>query len=438
MAGNLILEAGIGSWGRYPQQRHHLHVLWDRSRELPLFGAPALPYGRGRSYGDVCLNDGGVLLSTRGLDRFISLDEERGLLRCEAGLTFEQILDLIVPRGWFLPVTPGTRFATLGGAIANDVHGKNHHRVGSFGHFVRELELLRTDGRRLLCSRQQNPEWLAATIGGLGLTGLVTWAEVELKRIHNPWLLAQTIRFFDVDEFFALSADSERDYEYTVAWIDCAARAARGRGLFMRANHSPALDDLPPAPRRKRLRVPFTPPLALVNRATLMPFNAAYFRFHRAGGTPELVHFDPFFYPLDAVLEWNRLYGPRGFLQYQCVVPLGERAAITELLDRIGQRRSGSFLAVLKTFGDRAADGMLSFPRAGITLALDFPIVGPDTFALMTELDRIVLDAKGAIYPAKDARMPPAMFRAGFPAAERFTQFIDAGLSSSFWRRVTH
>jgi len=169
-----------------------------------------------------------------------------------------------------------------------------------------------------------------------------------------------------------------------------------------------------------------------------MPFNAAYFWSHRTRGTPELVHFDPFFYPLDAVLEWNRLYGPRGFLQYQCVVPLGESAAITTLLDRVGQRRAGSFLAVLKTFGDRAADGMLSFPRAGITLALDFPIVGPATFALMTELDRIVLDAKGAIYPAKDARMPPAMFRSGFPASERFTQFVDPGLSSSFWRRVMH
>jgi FAD/FMN-containing dehydrogenase len=438
MAGDLeklSLRSGIGSWGRYPQQRHHLHVLWDRSRELPRFPAPALPYGRGRSYGDVCLNDGGVLLSTRGLDRFISLDDERGWLRCEAGLTFEQILGLIVPRGWFLPVTPGTRLATLGGAIANDVHGKNHHRVGSFGHFVRELELLRTDGQRLRCSRQQNAEWFAATIGGLGLTGLITWAELELKRIHNPWLIAQTTRFFDVDEFFALSADSERDYEYTVAWIDCTTR---GRGLFMRANHAPPLDNLPPAPRAKRLRVPFTPPLALVNRATLMPFNAAYFWSHRARGAPELTHFDAFFYPLDALLEWNRLYGPRGFLQYQCVVPPGESAAITALLDWIGQRRAGSFLAVLKTFGDRAADGMLSFPRAGITLALDFPIVGPKTFALLTELDRIVLDAKGAIYPAKDARMPPAMFRAGFPASERFTPFIDPGLSSSFRRRVMH
>src|SRR6185437_9665610 len=226
---------------------------------------------------------------------------------------------------------------TLGGAIANDVHGKNHHRVGSFGHFVRELELLRTDGQRLRCSRQQNAEWFAATIGGLGLTGLITWAELELKRIHNPWLIAQTTRFFDVDEFFALSADSERDYEYTVAWIDCTTR---GRGLFMRANHAPPLDDLPPAPRAKRLRVPFTPPLALVNRATLMPFNAAYFWSHRARGAPELTHFDAFFYPLDALLEWNRLYGPRGFLQYQCVVPPGESAAITALLDWIGQRRA--------------------------------------------------------------------------------------------------
>ena len=413
-------------------------MVWDRHRSLPTFRAPALPYGRGRSYGDVCLNDGGVLLGTRGLDRYISLDIERGILAGESGLTLGQILELIVPKGWFLPVTPGTKHVTLGGAIANDVHGKNHHRVGSFGHFVRRFELLRSDGERLLCSRQENPEWFAATLGGLGLTGLVTWAELELRRIHNPWLMAQTIRFFELEEFFALSAQSEGDYEYTVAWVDCAARKSRGRGLFMRANHAPMRDDLPDVPRRLNLRVPLTPPVALVNRLTLKPLNAAYFRATRTQREARPVHYDPFFYPLDTVRDWNRLYGPRGFLQHQCVVPVREKRAIGEILSLVGRSGSGSFLAVLKTFGNRAAEGMLSFPRAGVTLTLDFPITGAETFKLMTQLDQVVSDAGGALYPAKDARMSAALFRAGFPSSDRFGRFADPGFSSSFWRRVMH
>jgi len=405
-----------------------------------VFAAPALPYGNGRSYGDVCLNDGGVLLHTRRLDRFIAMDANRGLLTCESGVTLEEVLDLIVPMGWFLSVTPGTKFVTVGGAIANDVHGKNHHRVGTFGHFVRRFELLRSDGQRMVCSRKENSEWFAATVGGLGLTGVITWAELELRPIHNPWLASETIRFFDLKEFMSLAAESERDYEYTVAWIDCADRGARGRGLFMRANHASQREELLPAePGRKHaLRIPVTPPFALFNRATVSILNRAYFWATRTSRS-KLVHYDAFFYPLDSVLEWNRLYGRRGFLQYQCVVPLtGATEALGCLLARIAQGGNGSFLTVLKTFGDRPPHGLLSFPRRGVTLALDFPISGQETYDLLTELNRIAMDAGGAVYPAKDARMSSRAFHAGFPHVDRFIPFVDPGFSSSFWRRMGH
>ncbi|WP_257388724.1 FAD-binding oxidoreductase, partial [Tahibacter caeni] len=229
------------SWGRYPPPRdQRLWMLRDRDAPLPDFSGTALPHGNGRSYGDSCLNSGGNLLCTRGLDRFIAFDAERGVLRCEAGVLLGEILDLVVGQGWFLPVTPGTKYVTVGGAIANDVHGKNHHVNGCFSEHVNGFELLRSDGSRRWCSAQENADWFAATAGGLGLTGLITWAELRLQRVRGPWLNAETHRFGSLAEFFALSAAAERDYEYTVAWIDCAARgAAAGRGHFICANHAP-------------------------------------------------------------------------------------------------------------------------------------------------------------------------------------------------------
>ncbi|HSX59193.1 MAG TPA: FAD-binding oxidoreductase, partial [Tahibacter sp.] len=232
------------SWGRYPRPHdQRLLALRDRDAPLPAFDGTALPRGNGRSYGDSCLNDGGTLLCARGLDRFIAFDAATGVLRCEAGTLLAEILDLVVAQGWFLPVTPGTKFVTVGGAIANDVHGKNHHVAGCFSEHVRGFELLRSDGSRRWCSPSENADWFAATVAGLGLTGLITQAELQLRRVRSPWLSAETHRFGSLSEFFALSAASERDYEYTVAWIDCAARERTlGRGHFIRANHAPAAD----------------------------------------------------------------------------------------------------------------------------------------------------------------------------------------------------
>lgn len=397
---------------------------------------PVLPYGNGRSYGDVCLNDGGTLLAGRGLDRFIFFDAVGGVIDCEAGVLLEEIIDLVLGQGWFIPVSPGTRFVTVGGAIANDVHGKNHHRAGSFGNHVLEFELLRSDGCRLRCSRAENSEWYEATIGGLGLTGLILSAKLQLRRVPGPWLRGDSRRFHNLREFFSISRESDADYEHTVAWIDCAATGSGlGRGIFMRGNH--ALSTQRP-PSERRLRVPFTPPVSLINQLSLRLFN--YFYFHRAGAESVDVmwHYRSFFYPLDGILEWNRVYGPKGFFQYQCVIPeaLAEEA-LEEMLRRIARHGTGSFLAVLKVFGGLRSRGMMSFARPGATLALDFPNGGARTLALLDSLDEITRAAGGAVYPAKDARMSPESFRTYFPNWERFRGFVDPKFSSSFWRRVT-
>ncbi len=423
------------SWGRLPFGAQRVVELSSRFQALPALDS-MLPYGNGRSYGDVCLNDSGSLLAARRLDRFIAFDPASGVIDCEAGVLFSEIIDLVLPSGWFLPVTPGTCLVTVGGAIANDVHGKNHHRLGSMGHHVSELELLRSDGQVLLCGPQLNREWFAATVGGMGLTGLIRRAKIQLRRVPGPWVRGDNLRFSSLDEFFALSRESDRDYEYTVAWIDCAAAAARrGRGILTRGNHAPA--NIRP-PRPSALCMPFIPPVSLVNSLSVRAFNQLY--FHRpASQTPDaLWHYRPFFYPLDGIGDWNRMYGPRGFFQYQCVVPPGDAGpALNEMLARIGRSGMGSFLAVLKTFGDRPSPGMMSFPRPGATLALDFPNRGAPTLSLLESLDQITRSAGGAVYPAKDARMSAASFQQYFPEWRRFGEFVDPRFSSSFWRRVT-
>ncbi len=424
------------SWNRIPRSTpQSVARLAFRHEALPaLESAPnRLAHGMGRSYGDVCLNEGGLLMLTRGLDRLIAFDRDTGRMSAEAGVTLGEALAFSAPQGWFLPVTPGTRFATLGGAVANDVHGKNHHSAGTFGHWVAELELLRGDGERIVCGPLHNTEWFQATVGGLGLTGLITRVELQLIPVANPFMVSEAWRFRSLDEFFALNAEAERDWAYTAAWIDCLSPT--GRGLLFAARHAPAQLQLPPyKPRRRSL--PVDPPISLVNALSLKAFNAAYYRQRLPRGAA-LIHHEPYLYPLDAIENWNRLYGRRGFYQYQCVLPLrGAREGVAEMLKRIARAGLGSFLAVLKTFGARPSLGMLSFPRPGATLALDFPNQGERTHKLFAELDEIVAAHGGALYPAKDARMPAALFRQAYPNAERFTAFVDPEFSSSFWRRV--
>jgi FAD/FMN-containing dehydrogenase len=323
----------------------------------------------------------------------------------------------------------------VGGAIANDVHGKSHHRQGSFGDQVEQLVLARTDGALIECGPRLRSDWFAATVGGMGLTGVITCARLRLRRVDGPWLDTETRTFGTLDEFFGLSAESLRDWEHTVAWVDCAGGGTGNvRGVYFRGNHAGSTRSVRLARPR---RFPITPPVSLVNRLSLRLFNQLYYHLNRAKAGRTQQHYLPFFFPLDNVLEWNRIYGPRGFYQYQCVVPPeSQRDAVHALVGRIGKSGGGSFLAVLKTFGDRPAPGLLSFPMPGTTLALDFPNQGPTTLKLFEELNAIVLAAGGRLYPAKDACMPRELFERGYPRLLEFAAFRDPGISSDMSRRL--
>ncbi|KRW60918.1 FAD-binding oxidoreductase [Pseudomonas sp. TTU2014-080ASC] len=427
-----------GSWNRLPRvSPEAIHSLFQRNLGVPEhLPKPLLAYGNGRSYGDVCLTESGTLLMTRGLDRFIEFDPQNGVVRCEAGITLGEILALTVPQGWFLPSTPGTRFATLGGAVANDVHGKNHHSHGSFGHHVLALELWRSDGSSIECRPNDGTGWFASTVGGLGLTGLIRWVELQLMPIKNPWMWVETRRFNNLDEFWTLNRQAETSWPYTVAWIDCLSKGnAQGRGILMTGRHAATQTELPTFKYSSK-RIPVDLPFSLVNRLTLRTFNSIYYR-QSVKPQGALTHYVPYFYPLDSIRDWNRIYGRQGFYQYQCVIPPNEsEGAIASLLNTIAKHGEGSFLAVLKTFGNKPSLGMLSFPRPGTTLALDFPNRGERTLRLLTELDFIVAEAGGTLYPAKDARMPASLFQSGFPQWEDFSKYVDPSFSSRFWQRV--
>lgn len=426
----------VSSWGRLTRAEHTLYPITDRRHIAPILAStqPGIAYGMGRSYGDVCLNPQGTLWHTTGLDRFIDFDDKTGRLICEAGVLLRDIQQLCIPRGWMLPVTPGTQWVTVGGAIANDVHGKNHHVCGSFGNHVQALTLVRTDGEIIRCGPHLQPEWFAATVGGLGLTGFISTVEIQLRRVAGPWLHTETIPYADLDTFFQLADASEAGWEHTVSWIDCVA-GKTGRGIFMRANPIEVWAKKVPAARTRRM--PCVPPFSLVNRFTLPPFNHLYFHAQKWLAGPSLAHYTQFFYPLDNLLEWNRLYGPAGFYQYQSLVPrAGGKEAVQAMLDVIAASGEGSFLAVLKTFGDRPSLGLLSFPQPGVTLALDFPNRGAQTATLFARLDAIVRAAGGRIYPAKDARMPRDFFEESYPQFSTFLPFRDPGISSALSRRL--
>lgn len=427
----------ISSWGRLGSWDHEVRFLSDRGDLSNQINSvkPLLVYGMGRSYGDACLNPGGLLLNTTELNRFISFDEETGLLSCEAGTLLRDIQRLVVPRGWILPVTPGTQLVTIGGAIANDVHGKNHHVLGSFGDHVQLIKLFRTDGVTIECGPNLLPDWFAATVGGLGLTGLISEATIQLRKVSGPWLETETIPYENLEEFFSLADDSELGWEHTVSWVDCLAGGEAGRGIFMRGN--PANQAIGDMPKRSTKTLPFVPPVSLVNKLTLPLFNSAYFNLKKWRAGRSISHYESFSYPLDNLLEWNRMYGPKGFFQYQSVVPKEVGSdAIKAMLIEIAHSGEGSFLAVLKTFGDRQSVGMMSFPQPGVTLALDFPNKGAPTLKLFDRLDCIVREAGGRIYPAKDARMPKDLFEAGYPRLTEFLQYRDIGISSALSRRL--
>lgn len=432
-----FLNPSFRSWGGL-QARGSAGVCARAWADAPEGGRRLLAHGAGRSYGDSCLLDSGAMLDTGSLNRIESLDPASGVLVAEAGVTLARVIELVLPRGFFLPVTPGTRFVTLGGAIANDVHGKNHHAAGTFGEHVLWLELVRSNGERLRCSSSENADLFRATIAGMGLTGLITRLALRLAPVAGPFVRQDTIPFCRLDEFFALASESDHSHAYTVAWIDSLASGARlGRGVFLRANHDPEPGPFAGLSRPLPL-MPFTPPLPLVNRLGMGLFNAAYRAAHRRRVDNARVAFEPFFYPLDKVAGWNRAYGPRGLRQHQCVVPMAvAREAVRDLLVATQRAGAASFLTVLKLFGERSPAGMLSFPMGGATLTLDFAYRSVATDRLLAELDRIAIQAGGRVNPYKDARMSGEVFDASFPQWREFAQHVDPAFTSNFWQRVS-
>lgn len=436
------MSALLYSWGRYPNRPQTGNTCGWRSEiptqleQIVAVHGSTLAYGNGRSYGDSCLAVSDQVLNMRSLDRFIQVDWQEGTVLAEVGVTLGEILAITIPQGWFLPVTPGTQFATLGGAIANDVHGKNHHLRGTFGNHVRRFGLLRHGQELLTCSATENPELYAATIGGLGLTGVITWAEIQLMPIISSQIDSTLVRFDNLSEFFSLSAELDHQHEYSVAWIDCLAKGGKtGRGVFIVGDHA-HYGSLEVCERPKR-RMPLAPPFSLINNLSLHAFNEAYWRLHPAQRTRKRVSYEPFFYPLDRILHWNRIYGRRGFQQYQCVIPdAAAEMAMRELLGAIADSGQGSFLAVLKRCGDIASPGLLSFPMAGTSLALDFPQKA-GLLPLFKRLDTIVSEAGGRLYPAKDAHMSGNDFRKAYPDWEKLEALRDPTLMSHFWKRVT-
>lgn len=399
-----------------------------------MLGKPYLPVGSSRSYGDVGLVSSALALSSTKLHRIVSFDPETGQLVCESGVLLGELQSFGLAQGWMLSVTPGTSLITVGGAIANDVHGKDHHFAGTFGHHVEEIVLVRSNGEMVTCSENENEELFRATIGGLGLTGFIVQATIRLKSVTGPYLETENLEFSTIGEFFQISSESAEKWQANVAWFDCSTSKS-GRGIFNRGNPSPL--QMPIAEKRKsKLTVPKLP-FSLVNPSTLDAFNGLYFQTQKLGLGQRVSHYQDFYYPLDRISHWNRIYGPKGFFQFQSVIPpVNAVAATEEILNVIKRSGEGSFLAVLKVFGTKPAAGLLSFARQGVTLALDFPNRDAKTIHLFESLHAIVLESGGAMNPSKDALMSRELFNAGFPQTSEFSKHRDPMCVSDLSRRL--
>lgn len=395
----------VAGWGRHPVRPGR--VARPERLAVPQGAAGIVPRGLGRAYGDAALPSSAtdLVIETARADRILAFDAASGLLSCEAGLTLAEIVRVFLPRGWFPPVSPGTKFVTVGGCVACDVHGKNHHRDGSFGQFVERITLAVADGREVICGPTTERELFLATVGGMGLTGLIVEVTIRLCRVESPWVVLETEGVRGLAEMTESLRRASHDWPYTVGWIDCLARGkALGRGILMRGRHATGAEagERPPGPRR-RVRVPFDTPEWLLSPPLMRSFNTVYYLTRKWRSRRRLVSYESFFYPLDAIADWNRLYGKRGFLQYQCVLPRAAGpGALGELLERLAASGAASFLAVIKDCGS-AAPAYLSFPLEGTTLALDLPYRGGRTEALVHELNALVAAAGGRIYLAKDA-----------------------------------
>ncbi len=420
----------LQGWGRYRNYDSEvLECLLPRSvRTMVSSGAGLIARGNGRSYGDAAVGEITTLMCG-GLSRMKAFDPGTGILTVEGGTLLSDILQAFIPRGYFPPVVPGTKFVTVGGMIAADVHGKNHHQVGGFGDHVTQLKLVVASGELVTCSRTENPELFLATIGGMGLTGVIVEASFKMRPIETGWILQKTTVAQDLGGALKVLQATD-ELTYSVAWIDCLATGkSMGRSLIFTGEHATreqVTSRMPqakffPATMEPKLSLPFDFPAWILNRASVSAFNEMYFRAGaRKAGPPSLVHWNPYFFPLDGIHRWNRLYGKRGFLQHQCVVPEGNALAVLgEMLERFVRSGKGSFLAVLKKLG--RGGGLISFPTSGYTLALDLPATA-DVFPLLEEIDKIVVHAGGRLYLAKDARQSRQTFEAGYPQLSAFKE----------------
>jgi len=418
----------LAGWGRYPAEDCAVFRPEKRRSVREILDSGQQPHyiarGLGRSYGDTAVNGGGGVLSTVRLNRMIAFDEDTGTLECEAGVSLAEILDVFLPRGWFLPVTPGTKFVTVGGAIANDVHGKNHHRDGTFGVHVLELTLLTSTGDLLICSPESHQDAFWATVGGIGLTGVILTARLRLQRVESAYMKVDFRRLKNIQETLETIRDTDAHYQYSVAWVDCLAKgAALGRSVLMLGEHA-APNALPPgihdpfaARARKKPGVPFDFPGLVLNPLSIRAFNNFFYATHPTKDG-KIIDYDSYFFPLDAIGNWNRIYGKRGFTQYQATFPMGKEDGLVRLLERLSAASCASFLAVLKRFGPEGR-GLLSYPFEGYTLTLDIPI-REGLLAFLADCDRLVLEYGGRLYLAKDMCMSADAFSAMYPRAGEF------------------
>lgn len=413
----------VTNWGKYPviEANYKSFGSVNELKALVSNSDKLVARGLGRCYGDSALSP--TIISTLRYNRILAFDEQAGIITCESGVSLGEILEAFVPKGWFLPVTPGTKFVTVGGAIASDVHGKNHHVEGSFSNHILSMDVLLSDGSIITCSKTHNSDLFWATCGGMGLTGIILQAAFSLKKIETAYIKQKTIKARNLDEVMA-AFEASMHYTYSVAWIDClASGASQGRSILMLGEHA-TINELKSGtsplqlPKRKKLAVPLDFPSFALNTFSVKAFNFLF--YHKAPAKPmeSIIDYDTYFYPLDSIHHWNRIYGKRGFTQYQFVLPKeSSKAALKEILNKISQSGQGSFLAVLKLFGKQ--DNLISFPKEGYTLALDFAI-NHKVFPLLDALDEIVLANGGRIYLTKDARMKAEAFRIGYSNSADF------------------
>ena len=422
------MKKQIANWGNYPviESDEKMFCFDEQLQQLIKESDYFIPRGNGRCYGDASL--AAQTISTLKFDKILSFDVSAGIFECQSGLTLDQVLEVVVPEGWFLPVTPGTKFITIGGAVSSDVHGKNHHVDGSFSNHIVDMDVALADGKVVTCSPYLLPDLFEATCGGMGLTGIITRVKFRLKKIETSYIKQKQVKADNLEEIINLF-DKYKHYTYSVAWIDCLKKGKNfGRSILMLGEHA-SLNDLNDnqkknplkLPSKKQITFPFNLPSWILNALTVKMFNFLFYGKNFKKEINNIVSYEPFFYPLDVMLQWNRMYGKKGFVQYQFVLPLHAKKGLVEILHRISDKNMGSFLTVLKVFGKQQS--MISFPNEGYTLALDFPVRN-GLFDFLDELDSIVLQYGGRIYMSKDARMKPGVLVQGYPRLEEFKAVV--------------